>query len=176
MPQPMSHRGEPPGPNVLGPGRRRPSSSSSHERHALAALQDVKQSVRPPRLAVYAQHVSLAPSPSPPFLPWVHNRIYFFRGTMCNRNSTLNSAGSRVASTTVTHRRCADNGRGRPRPVAPQERRHHVCAAPLALRLGRKSSRARTRAAFIWISGAPARSVVCPPVATPVSASRSESD
>ena len=45
-----------------------------------------------------------------------------------------------------------------------------MCAAPPALRLGRKSSRAITLAVFLDLRGA-ARSVVCPPVATPVSAS-----
>ena len=67
--------------------------------------------------------------------------------------SGLNSAGFRVASATATHRRCADNGGDHLRPVAPQARRHRMCAAPPALHLGshlgRKSSRAMTRAVFI---------------------------
>ena len=77
-----------------------------------------------------------------------------------NKTSALNSAGSRVASTTLSagHGRCADNGRDDHRPVPPQERRHHVwlavCAAPPALRLGRKSSRARSLAV---LSGSPGR-------------------
>ena len=62
----------------------------------------------------------------------------------------------------MAHRRCADNGRDHHRLVAPQERRHHVCAAPPALRLGRKSSRAMTLAVCLDLRGA-ARSVVCPP-------------
>ena len=62
----------------------------------------------------------------------------------------------------MAHRRCADNGRDHHRLVAPQERRHHVCAAPPALRLSRKSSRARTLAVCQDLRGA-ARSVVCPP-------------
>ena len=74
-----------------------------------------------------------------------------------NRISGLNSAGSRVASATVTHRRCPDNGRDHHRLVGPQAMRHHVCAAPPALRLGRKSSQAMALAVFVWISGALAR-------------------
>ena len=62
----------------------------------------------------------------------------------CDGVPGLNSPGARVASATAAHGRCADDGAtgDHHRPVAPQARRHHVCAAPPALHLGRSSSRA----------------------------------
>ena len=68
-----------------------------------------------------------------------------------------------MPSATATHGRCADNGGDHRRLVAPQARRHHVCAAPPALHLGRSSSRAMTLAVFILDLCGAGPVVVCPP-------------
>ena len=94
----------------------------------------------------------------------------------CNGISGLNSAGSRVASATAMHWRCADDGGDHNSPLSKAP----PCVCGTSGTPPRQKVVSGHDACGIH-SGSPGRrpslqSAVCPPVATPVSAARPDAD